>query len=156
MEQLFKTHYRQMRRVASALLHDDDTARDVVQDVFASLLSNPPETQITSGYLLAAVRNRCLNRIRDLSMQNRVSNLYFAHSDEHEVEDWPDEETIARIYEIIKMDLTPQCREIMELRFSRGLKFVKIAEMLGISENSVYKHVRQAIVIIRKKLSENG
>lgn len=171
IEQLFKAHYKELRRVASALLHDDDTARDVVHDVFASLLSSKAQSvveadtvlrhhsqcgfPVTPGYLLAAVHNRCLNRLRDLNTQSRVRGLYFLEMDEYDSEDWPDESTIARIYEVIRSELTPQCREIMELRFGRGLKFSEIAAELNLSENTVYRHVRQAIVLIRKKIS-NG
>lgn len=76
--------------------------------------------------------------------------------EEYDAEKWPDDETIARIYQIIKSELTPQCRRIMELRFINGLSFANVAENLGISETAVYKHVRQALVIIRKKLNQNG
>ncbi len=38
IEKLFKAHYQQMYRLAKALLQDDDLARDIVHDVFESLL----------------------------------------------------------------------------------------------------------------------
>lgn len=38
LEILFKTHYAAMFRLAVSLLYDADEARDVVSDVFASLL----------------------------------------------------------------------------------------------------------------------
>lgn len=157
IEKLFKAHYRQMLRLASALLNDGDTARDVVHDVFANLLSSKMrgDIHINPGYLLAAVRNRCLNVIRDTDARQRVSALYFYETEEYDTEDWPDEATIVRIYGIIKSELTPQTRRVMEMRFGEGLTFAKVASALGISENAVYKHVRQALVIIRKNL-ENG
>ena len=37
MERLFHDHYEQMYRVAFALLHDNEEARDVVSDVFSRL-----------------------------------------------------------------------------------------------------------------------
>lgn len=167
IEKLFKAHYQQMHRLAVALLHDDDSARDIVHDVFASILGSCPagvsplgsgcgDVVVTPGYLLSAVRNRCLNLIRDNGVCDRVINRYFIENDEYDTEDWPDDETIATIYRIIKDDLTPPCRRAMELRFCEGFTFAKVAEELGVSENAVYKHVRQALVIIRKKLSQNG
>lgn len=165
IEKLFKAHYQQMLRLAVALLHDGDSARDIVHDVFASILGNCQEgvsplpsgdVAVTSGYLLSAVRNRCLNLIRDNGVRDRVINRYFIENDEYDTEDWPDDETMARIYQIIKDDLTPQCRKAMELRFCEGFTFAKVAAEMGVSENAVYKHVRQALVIIRKNLSQNG
>ncbi len=111
---------------------------------------------MTPGYLVTAVRNRCINRLRDLDTRTRIAKLYFLETDDYDSEEWPDEATIARISEIIRTDLTRQCREVMEMRFGRGLKFAEIAEALDVSEKTVYKHVRQALVIIRKKLDENG
>lgn len=156
IEKLFKAHYQQMYRLAKALLHDDDSARDIVHDVFESLLYSKNDNRVSLSYLLSSVRNRSLNMIRDKGIHDRVLNLYFCEIDEYDTEDWPVDETIAAIYQIIKDELTPQCRRIMELRFISGLKFTKIAERLELSENAVYKQVRQALVIIRKNLNQNG
>ena len=156
IEKLFKAHYQQMYRMAMALLHDDASARDIVHDVFESLLYSKNYTKVSSSYLLSSVRNRSLNMIRDKGIHGRILNLYFSEIDEYDTEDWPDDETIEEIYHIIKEELTPLCRRIMELRFIEGLTFSKVAETLAVSENAVYKQVRQAIVIIRKNLNQNG
>ena len=88
IEQLFKAHYAQMRRLAVVLLHDDDLARDIVHDVFASLLDAPLEVTITGGYLIRAVKNRCLNHIRDCEIHQRIANRYFLENEEYDTEDW--------------------------------------------------------------------
>ncbi len=156
IEKLFKAHYQQMYRLAKVLLHDDDSARDIVHDVFESLLYSKDDVKFSLTYLLSSVRNHSLNMIRNNGIHNRILNLYFCEIDEYDTEDWPDDETIAEIYQIIKEDLNPQCRRIMELRFIEGLKFSKIAETLAVSENAVYKQVRQALVVIRKHLNQHG
>jgi len=156
IEQLFKAHYTQMFRLAVALLHDDDLARDIVHDVFLSLLDDSSNLLISCGYLLKAVRNRCLNHIRDYSIHQRIANRYFLDMEEYDTEDWPYEETIAKMYAFIRNNISPQARQIMELRFSDGIKFSQIAEVMGISETAVYRHLSHALSIIRKKLSENG
>ncbi len=156
IERLFKTHYKDLHRLASMLLQDDDSARDIVNDVFVTLLSSSSDVEVTTGYLYTAVRNRCLTQIRNTDIRRRIINLYFKDVEDYDDEEWPDEETIARIYEIIKEDLTPQCRRVMELRFCEGLTFAKVAEKMDMSENAVYKYVRQALVLIRKKLNQHG
>ncbi|MCM1032582.1 MAG: sigma-70 family RNA polymerase sigma factor [Odoribacter sp.] len=156
IEKLFKAHYQQMYRLAKALLHDDDSARDIVHDVFEALLYSKNDTNLSPGYLLSSVRNRALNMIRDKGIHKRILNLYFNEIDEYETENWPDDETISQILSIIKEKLTPQCRRVMELRFNESLTFAKVAESLDVSENAVYKQVRQALVIIRKSLNQNG
>lgn len=154
IEQLFKAHYAQMHRLAVALLHDDDLARDIVHDVFASLLDGTTQILITGGYFLKAVRNRCLNHIRDCEIHQRIADRYFLENEEYDTEDWPDEETIARIYSLIRNDISPQARRVMELRFSDGLPFSKVAAAMGISETAVYRHLSHALTIIRQKLNE--
>ena len=95
IEQLFKAHYAQMYRMAVALLHDDDFARDIVHDVFVSLLDSRPGGHVLSRpYLLRAIRNRCINHIRDCEIHQRIANRYFLDNDEYDTEDWPDDETI--------------------------------------------------------------
>ena len=145
-----------MYRLAVALLHDDDLARDIVHDVFVSLLDVTRDTLISGGYLLRAVRNRSLNHIRDCEIHQRIANRYFLENEEYENEEWPDEETIARIYSLIKSEISPQAKRIMEFRFSEGLPFSRIAASIGISETAVYRHLSYALTIIRKKLNENG
>ena len=157
IEKLFKKHYAQMHRQAAMLLHDDDLARDIVHDVFCALLDgNIAVTALTPSYLLRAVRNRCLNHIRDLDIHGRVLGSYFTEMDEYDEEDRTDETTEPEIYSIISNDLPEQCRRVVELRFTRGLKFEEVAREMGISQTAVFKHLRHALSIIRNKLSENG
>lgn len=156
IEQLFNAHYAQMHRLAVVLLHDDDLARDIVHDVFASLLDGRPAVFLTGGYLLKAVRNRCLNHIRDCGIHQRIARLYFLDNDEYDTEDWPDDETVNEVYSLISHEISPQARRVIELRFSDGLPFARIAAAMGISETTVYRHLSHALAIIRKKLNENG
>ncbi|WP_354665652.1 sigma factor-like helix-turn-helix DNA-binding protein [uncultured Muribaculum sp.] len=43
----------------------------------------------------------------------------------------------------------------MELRFSEGMPFARIAAAMGISETAVYRHLSHALTVIRQKLNEN-
>lgn len=156
IEHLFKAHYAQMRRLALTLLHDDGLARDVVHDVFVSILENPPAVQAGGSYLMRAVRNRSLNHIRDCGIHQRIASLYLLENEEYDDEDWPDEETLAQIDTLISSEISPQARRVIELRFSCGLPFARIAETMGISQTAVYRHLSHALKLIRQKLKRNG
>lgn len=155
IEWLFRTHYKAMHRLAILILRDDDMARDIVHDVFESLLNGGP-AEVSKPYLLRAVRNRCLNHLRQLSARERMTELYAL--DEHELadEEWPDDETIAKIQSYVATDLTDACRRVVELRFTDGKSYKEISRTLGISEVAVYKQIRHAIYVLRSKLSQNG
>ena len=100
---LFLRHYNEMLRLARTLLYDDMEAEDTVQDVFLklgqsdilSLTPDPsprrgengettppaPRGQLEEGYkmrayLMTAVRNGCINRIRQMSFADRFRKLY--------------------------------------------------------------------------------
>lgn len=155
IEMLFREHYAQMCRLAVAYLHDDDIARDIVHDVFASLADVLPRVPVTQAYLMRAVKNRCINEIRNTGVHQRVHRLYLIETLGYDADEWPDEATVAAIHFIIRTELTPACRRVMELRFGDGLKFSEIAETMGISQNAVFKHLRHAIVVIREKIKRN-
>lgn len=155
IEQLFRTHYAAMHRMAILILRDEEVARDIVHDVFESLL-NAGLTDVSVQYLLRAVRNRCLNHLRSLSTRERIREMYAMDESEIAEEEWPDDETIAKIHATVANDLTDACRRVVELRFMDGMSYKDIAATLGISEVAVYKHLRHAIDVLRQKLSQNG
>lgn len=157
IEHLFKAHYAQMYRLATVLLHDDDLARDMVHDVFVSLLDGNTGSILTTGsYLLKSVRNRCLNYIRDCEIHQRISNRYFIDDLEFDAEDWPDDATIDLIHDLIDNDISAQAKLVIQLRFSCAMPFARIATTMGISETAVYRHLSHALKIIRNKLNGNG
>lgn len=155
IEQLFRTHYVAMHRMAMLILRDEDVARDIMHDVFESLL-NAGLTDVSAQYLLRAVRNRCLTHLRALSTRERIHEIYALDESEIAEDEWPDVETIAKIHSTVANDFTGACRRVVELRFSEGKSYKEIAAILGVSEVAVYKHLRHAIDVLRSKLSQNG
>ena len=83
LEILFKTHYAAMFRLAMSLLYDEDESKDVVSDVFASLLDGglAIRSDNARGFLLTCVRNSCINVIRHKQMREsrRIFTLRFLH-----------------------------------------------------------------------------
>ncbi len=154
IEQLFRSNYGAMLTFAVSIIHDGEVARDIVHDVFASLLKKPSDV-ITPAYLFKGVRFACLKYIRDLSTRERLKMAYALDLDEFESEQWPDEDDIALLREAIKDELTEQCKRVVKLRFSGRLSYREISEELAISEAAVYKHLRHALDVLRQKINEN-
>ena len=147
LEGLFRQHYGKMIHLARTLLHDDAEAQDVVQDVFARLLEN--ECQLTGvkteAYLMSAVRNGCLNRIRNMQLRERFKNLHpLGEADEtHSIEELLAE--LDRINAIVEAHIEEPQRTIFRLRFDEELTFQEIATRLDMSVGAVYKYLRQCI-----------
>lgn len=154
IEVLFQSNYKAMLILANRILHDEDEARDIVHDVFASLLTGDVESA-TSAYLLNGVRFACLKHIRNLSTRDRLNKLYAMDCHEIEDEEWPDEEDIKKLNDIVDDYLPEPTKKVVRLRFSGQMTYKEIAQQLSISEVSVYKHLRHAINVLRQYYNEH-
>lgn len=157
LETLFRQHYRQMYRLATILLHDDAESKDVVHDVFAQLLASSAELHedTASAFLLTSVRNRCLNVIRGRKIQERVQRLYLLDLDTTIIPTDLFREEAKALTESINILAPPVCREVVELHFRDGFTFRETALRLGVSETTVYKHLRHALQQLREHLKRH-
>lgn len=151
LEGLFRQHYGKMIHLARTLLHDDAEAQDVVQDVFARLLENDYQMtgSKTEAYLMSAVRNHCLNLIRNMQIRERFKHLHLL--DEAD-EPCPIDEMMAELEQInaiVDNHIEEPQRTIFRLRFDEELTFQEIASRLGMSASTVYKYLRQCITRIK-------
>ena len=156
IETLFRRNYSAIHRLAASLLHDDEAARDVVHDTFEALMQGGVCEDVSAGYLLSAVRNRCINRLRHYATRERVHHLLSMETNEQEIDEWPDEDTFAEIRAVVNTKLPEGAKRIVTMRFYDGYSGREIAEELTISENSVYKALRNAILTLRKHLTKHG
>ena len=150
-EQLFRENYEQLTALALSLLHDENEARDAVSDVFERLVDGTLHLplQRTDTYLMVAVRNHCLDRIRHLSLREKIRrhltlstpSLTPVDTGQQQIEDMMD-------YALQK--LTPQTFRVFQLRFGDGMAYREIAQELSISEVAVYKHLAQALRKLRE------
>ena len=156
IEKLFRQHYRQMYRLATMLLHDDAESKDVVHDIFAHLLreSQDLREETAEHYLLTSVRNRCLNVIRSRQIQERVEHLYLLDLDTTITPTERFEEELKALYKGIDQLEPPVCRDIIMQHFRDGVTFKEIAIRLGVSETTVYKHLRRALNQLRTQLKK--
>ena len=154
IEALFRQHYRQMYRLATILLHDDAESKDVVHDIFARLLDDPRgfREETAATYLLTCVRHRCLNAIRNRQIQERVAHLYLLDAETTILPEDRLNEELKALQKAMLLLEPPVCREIILQHFRDGITFREIALRLGVSETTVYKHLRRALSQLRTQL----
>lgn len=155
IQRLFKQHYRQMYRQAVWLLHDEAESKDAVHDVFAQLLLSHPRQlyeDSAEAYLLACVRNRCLNLMRNRKIQDRIQRLYQLDQQASILSSQRLDEELRNVSEAVRQLQPPVCRNIILRHFNDGLTFKEIAKELQVSETTVYKHLRRALQSLRVKL----
>ena len=148
LETLFRQNYSEMIHLARVLLGDDGEAEDVVQDIFLRV-ANSEITTKSEGYLLTAVRNACLNRIRQIQLHERVKKL-LPIKDETDLQ--PIDRQLERLDDIVAFvdeQLEEPHRSIFHLRFDEDLTIAEIARRLGLNPNTTYKYLAQSIQKIR-------
>jgi RNA polymerase sigma-70 factor (ECF subfamily) len=146
LEILFKTHYTAMYRLAVSLLYDADEARDVVSDIFASLLGGGMAIRSDNarGFLLTCVRNSCISVIRHKQMRERFIKLY---STKAEPQDHGPDDTmmLAELRDYINTQLPPLSRRIFTLRYLQDMTCQQVAEAVGVSRVTVHHHLSQSL-----------
>ena len=148
IEQLFRRNYSEMIRLARVLLAGDGEAEDVVQDIFLRV-ANSDISPKNDSYLFTAVRNACLNRIRQMQLRERVKNLLPI---EDETGQQPIDRQLEKLEEIsafVDEQLEEPHRSIFHLRFDEDLTIAEIARRLGLNPNTAYKYLALSIQKIR-------
>ena len=146
LEILFKTHYAAMYRLAVSLLYDADEARDVVSDVFASLLGGGMAIRSDNarGFLLTCVRNSCINVIRHKQMRERFIRLYSTAAEPQD-RDPDDSMMLAELRDYINTQLPPLSRRIFTLRYLQDMTCQQVADAVGVSRVTVHHHLSQSL-----------
>jgi len=157
-ETIFKTHYTALCHFAYRYVNDKDTSQDIVQEVFIAMWQK--KETITSekpvkSYLFTAVKNRCLNYIRDhkkfRSYQLDVEIELEIPVEEMDVFSGP--ETQTQINQALDK-LPPKCRQVFELSRYKEMKYKEIAAKLGISVKTVEVQMSKALKILREELAD--
>lgn len=158
-EVLFHSYYANLCRFATGFIQDDETAEEIVQDLFVRLWEKRAQLSVDSSvknYLYKAVKNQCFNYIKhNIIKANHFKNI----QTEREVQIQPDEQFLAlelaeKIEESIQ-SLPEKRREIFRLSREEGLKYNEIAEKLHISLKTVEAQMGLAIKNLREKLKNN-
>jgi RNA polymerase sigma-70 factor, ECF subfamily len=159
-ESLFRSSYVSLVRYARTLIKDQDTAEEIVQDLFFRIWKDKEKIVIESslnGYLFRSVHNRCLHYIE----HNRVIERHREEMSFHlpETPESPSDilnykelqEKIASILE----KLPERCGRIFYMSRFEGLKYNEIAEKLSVSVKTVESNMGRALKEFRKELTEN-
>ena len=173
VESLFKTHYTQMYHLALTLLFDEAESKDVVSEVFASLISGKaaikreqsdagissaereqarPEVKVVmkadnaKAFLLASVRHRCLNVLQHKQVKERFARLLTEDSDALISHDTAEEQ----------MQMEELMRYLQNSLSLREMTCQEVAEALNVSRQTVHTHLKQSVEKIRKYFNSNS
>nr|WP_294727800.1 sigma-70 family RNA polymerase sigma factor [Prevotella sp.] len=151
IERMFRQHYEKMYNLARSILSDDDESKDVVSEVFTTILADDvvlmPESE--KGFLMRSVRNRCLNLIAHKSVKERVAKLLLDDADVI-----LSEETNERLDQLMLLieDLEPPIGQlIFRLRYLQEKSYQEVADEVGVSKVTVFNHLSKAMDWIKEQ-----
>ena len=157
IETLFRQHYAAMYRLARTILYDADESKDVVSDVFVRLLHSNPSVQVDKmeGYLMMAVRNRCLDVLSHKSVREQVEKLFSQELKQRHIIARNEDERLDRLMQYIERELPPLSQQILRLRFLQEMTYEEVAQEVGVSKVTVHNHLWQSMHRIKEYFSKN-
>ena len=154
---MFERYYIPLVLFAKSYIQDEETAKDVVQDIFCLLLEKREKFHSIDNlkiYLYNAVRNKCLKHLRHEGVKGRYQQ-YIQHSEKEEEnyqERILEEEVFLLLNETI-LGLTEQCKKVFLLTLE-GKGNAEIAHILGISIETVKSHKKTGKKMLYDKLKD--
>lgn len=136
---------------------DREDARDIVQETFITLWEKKETLQIKTtlkGFLYTSIRNKILNKLLHEAVRDKylASLLQFINDGIYETDHKIREQQLKDQIELEILELPAKMREVFEMSRNLHLNHREIAEMLGISEKTVSRHISSAIAILKSKL----
>lgn len=157
--ELYAAYKNRLLYFAMKFVKSRDFAEDIFQDAFTIIWQSRrfinPDASFSS-YLYTIVRNRILNQIRDADKENTLKEQILSQAIDY-TDDTKENILANDLREIINKaleKLTPRQREIFEMSREAQMSHKEIADVLGISVNTVQEHISVSLRTIRTFLSK--
>lgn len=156
-ENIFNAHYLNLCRFANSIVHDEDSAQSLVQQVFVNFWENRKSLghiEHILPYLTTSVRNICLNFIK---REKRNVDLTFVPMDAQVENTTENQINIAEFEEkyIIAISLLPsKCKLAFEYSRFENLTNKEIAQKMNITLKGVEALISRSLKNLRIALEE--
>lgn len=156
IENAFRQHYPALCRFAARHVRSHPDGEDLVQDVFLHLWEGRRRLRPIRNlraYLYSAVRNRALDRLKHLRVEQRFGTVEFVPVPTCRD---PEEEVgyaeLATATERAVAGLPERCREAFRLSRGEGRSYAETAEAMQVSVKTVETQIRRATHALRERL----
>lgn len=168
-EEILKRHRHGVFNFILRFLGNRETAEEVFQEVFIKI-HKAADRYLPNGkfstWLYTITRNQCVDTFRRLKLRETLSLDNGGKEDEIKLVDTIASDTvppdilssaheIQTVLEFALEKLNVDQREVFLLREKEGFKFEEIAEMTGVSVNTVKSRMRYALEGLKKTLKKS-
>lgn len=154
---LYRSHYRDLVRLAALLVDEQGLAEEVVQDAFVSVARRRTQValdddQATPAYLRSAVMNGARSALRRRAVRRRHLRSVgppptAPGADRQALADAETQHVLAALAR-----LPTRQREVLVLRYYADLTEAEIADTLAISTGSVKTHAHRGLAALAQHL----
>lgn len=153
---LFDKYYKPLCAYAHRFVVREDL-EEIVQDLFLWLWKNHEHLEIRtslSSYLFRSTHARCLNKIEQNEVRQRLETLYWKnYKDIPSIDNYQLEELLNRIHEAIN-NLPESYREAFIMHRFKDKSYKEIAQELNTSTQTVNYRIQKALNILRNDLKD--
>ena len=154
-ERLFEQYYPILVKFSEGYLYDLQACEDIVQSFFITFWTNSEKLNIKTSlkaYFFTSVKNLCLNRIRDLKVQDKNEVLYVESLINSQAENLEIDSDIIELISVAVKSLPKQMAEIFYQKYFEGKQLKEIAKDLDVSDGTVKTQLFRGRSILREKL----
>lgn len=155
---LYRQVYTDLLHFGMRFGHDGATTKDAVNQLFLEIWergNDLPVVENVRSYLITYLRRKLL---REYEHGNRFVEItddeLFSHSYEEVIVQAQQEEHIRQRLQAALAQLTPRQKELIEMRFFRGLSNETICQETGMNINTVYNTISSALKTLRQRLGK--
>ncbi len=152
---LVRAHQRRVYSVALRMLGARDVAEDLAQEVFMQLYGKLSSIESNSHlvfWLRRVVTHRAIDHLRQHPRREMVLLDDLAEPAAHDSGD----PILQRQLRQLVLELSPDARAVMMLRYQEDLDPTDIASTLDMPINTVKSHLKRSLDTLRLKLSNDG
>ncbi|WP_230981478.1 RNA polymerase sigma-70 factor [Echinicola salinicaeni] len=157
LKELFYTYHKKLVYFSMRIIGDQSIAEDLVQEVFIHISQWPEsnfyrEAEYIRNYLFKAVKNKSLNALKgQQKMKDNSDELNDIVQDTTVLHHLIQSEVIGMVYEAME-SLPEGCRTVTELAYLEGKNNKEVAEILGVTVNTVKTQKQRSLKLLRLKL----
>jgi len=157
-ETIYERYWALLYIHAKKMLHDEDQAKDIVQELFINLLSKTSRLNVKTtlrSLLYSSTRNLVITHIRREKMISNYTAdvLKYAKEGEFTTDNHIREKELQTIIEYEVEKLPTKMRAIFEMSKKAYLDNRQIAKATNTTEENVRKQLRHAVTRIRSKFT---
>lgn len=153
---LFRKYYKPLCAFAHRYVAREDL-EEIVQDLFLWLWNNHENLEIRtslSSYLFRATHARCLNKIEQNEVKQRIETIYWKNYHGNDsIEDYQLDELVVRIHKAINK-LPESYREAFIMHRFKDKSYKEIAESLNVSTKTIDYRIQKALKLLREDLKD--